>query len=172
MHSVFVTTKLRLINDLLGQLREREQVAAVCYRIRKLKIEFLLVRTRKGRWTFPKGGVVRGLSRAQSAALEAFEEGGVHGRIEQASFTSYVLGKNRSSQPAQAVEAYLCEVQRLGTPEEADRTPTWFSAETAQSCFQEGRSTQDANELGRVVVRALARIERRMNEMEIAIGGI
>ena len=78
---------------------------------------------------------MRGLSRAQSAALEAFEEGGVHGRIEQASFTSYVLGKNRSSQPAQAVEAYLCEVQRLGTPEEADRTPTWFSAETAQSCF-------------------------------------
>jgi 8-oxo-dGTP pyrophosphatase MutT (NUDIX family) len=62
--------------------RSSEQVAAICYRIRKFKIEFLLVRTRKGRWTFPKGGIVPGWSRGQSAALEAFEEAGVHGRVE------------------------------------------------------------------------------------------
>lgn len=130
MHSNLVsTTKLQLIQKrplsvlplthVLGPSRDREQVAAVCYRIRKLKIEFLLVRTRKGRWTFPKGGVVGGLTRAQSAALEAFEEGGVHGRIEQASFARYVLRKRRSLRPAAvAIEAYLCEVSRLGAPQE------------------------------------------------------
>jgi len=52
-------------------------------------IEFLLVQTRGGRWIFPKGGVERGLTRAQSAALEAFEEAGVHGRIEAAAFARY-----------------------------------------------------------------------------------
>ena len=35
----------------------RQEVAAVCYRMRKRGIEFLLVQTRGGRWIFPKGGV-------------------------------------------------------------------------------------------------------------------
>lgn len=172
VHSNLVsTTKLQLIQKrppsalplthVLGPSRDREQVAAVCYRIRKLKIEFLLVRTRKGRWTFPKGGVVGGLTRAQSAALEAFEEGGVHGRIEQASFTRYVLRKRRSSQSAEvAIEAYLCEVSRLGAPQEANRTPTWFAAEKAPSRLQEGRTAEDASELARVIKRAVSRINR------------
>jgi 8-oxo-dGTP pyrophosphatase MutT (NUDIX family) len=174
VHSGFVTTKLQVIRKrlspvlplthVLEQSGEREQVAAVCYRVRKLKIEFLLVRTRKGRWTFPKGGVMRGLTRAQSAALEAFEEGGVHGRIEQASFTRYILRKRRASQPAQrAIDAYLCEVLQLGAPQEVNRTPTWFTAEKAQLRLQEGRTTEDAGELARVVVRAVSRIER-LNE--------
>ena len=172
VQSGFVSaTKLRLVQkrrnpvlpstNVLGPSREREQVAAVCYRIRKLKLEFLLVRTRKGRWTFPKGGVVGGLTRAQSAALEAFEEGGVNGRIERASFTRYILRKRNSSQAAEVmIDAYLCEVLRLGTPQEANRTPTWFTAEQAQLHLREGRTTEDAGELARVVDRAVSRIER------------
>src|ERR1700685_2958148 len=74
----------------LRKLSECEQVAAVCYRMRGTTIEFLLVRTRgAGRWTFPKGSAEPGLTHAESAALEAFEEAGVHGRIEEASFASY-----------------------------------------------------------------------------------
>jgi 8-oxo-dGTP pyrophosphatase MutT (NUDIX family) len=81
----------------LSQLRKLsvcEQVAAVCYRVRNDAhngtIEFLLVRTRGGgRWTFPKGSAEPGLTQAQAAALEAFEEAGVHGRIEEASFARY-----------------------------------------------------------------------------------
>ena len=67
----------------------RQQVAAVCYRTGTRGIEFLLVRTRGGRWIFPKGGVEAGLTQAQSAALEAFEEAGVHGRIEEMPFARY-----------------------------------------------------------------------------------
>ena len=47
------------------------------------------MRTRGGRWIFPKGGVEAGLTQAQSAALEAFEEAGVHGRIEEMPFARY-----------------------------------------------------------------------------------
>jgi 8-oxo-dGTP pyrophosphatase MutT (NUDIX family) len=72
----------------------RQQVAAVCYRAGTRGIEFLLVRTRGGRWIFPKGGVEAGLTRAQSAALEAFEEAGVHGRIEEMPFTRYHLSRS------------------------------------------------------------------------------
>src|SRR5882762_10360204 len=104
----------------LRQLRGSEQVAAVCYRVRKSGIEFLLVQTRGGRWTFPKGGTEPGLTHAQAAAMEAFEEAGVHGRIEEAAFTTYIRRK-RSSASELTVNAHLCEVQRLGPPQEARR---------------------------------------------------
>src|SRR3954466_1205239 len=80
----------------LPQLRRSQQVAAVCYRIRKSEIEILLVHSSGGRWIFPKGGAEPGLTHAQAAAIEAFEEGGVHGRIEESSFTRYVHPKRRS----------------------------------------------------------------------------
>lgn len=170
MHSDFVSSpKLQLVRkppnsplpmtQVLETRREREQVAAVCYRVRKLKVEFLLVRTRKQKWTFPKGGVVGGLTYAQSAAVEAFEEGGVHGRIERASFTRYILRKRRASQASEVtIDAYLCEVLRLGTPQEVNRHPTWFSARAAQLSLRKGRTREDAEELARVIERALIRI--------------
>ena len=44
------------------------QVAAVCYRVRGSFLEFLLVNTSAGKWTFPKGRIVPGLSGSESAA--------------------------------------------------------------------------------------------------------
>src|SRR5277367_6536139 len=113
----------------LRRLRGCHQVAAVCYRVRSAGIEFLLVRTRGGeRWTFPKGCAEPGLTHAQAAALEAFEEAGVHGRIEEAPFARYRRKsgdkKDRASKSEQkrvAVNAYLCEVLRLSPPQEFKR---------------------------------------------------
>jgi 8-oxo-dGTP pyrophosphatase MutT (NUDIX family) len=159
-------TKLHVISTAFGKQswraragESRKQVAAVCYRIRKRKLEFLLVRTRKGRWTFPKGGVVHGLTKAQSAALEAFEEAGVHGRIEETAFTSYTLRKRGNSSEA-VTHAHLCEVLRLDTPQEANRTPTWFPPEQTQARLRERRASDDARALARVVERAVFRIGR------------
>ena len=84
----------------LRKLRECEQVAAVCYRVRGSDIEFLLVKTGKGRWIFPKGSVEPGLTHAQAAALEAFEEAGVHGRMEEASFARYIRRRRREARNA------------------------------------------------------------------------
>ena len=153
----------------LRKLRECEQVAAVCYRVRSGGIEFLLVQTRgSGRWTFPKGSAEPGLTHAQAAALEAFEEAGVHGRIEEASFTRYVRrkrgdGRNstaRSAEKELAVNAHLCEVLRLGNPKESKRNRTWFSAQDARLRLRGGRNTDDGAEFARVVDRAVARIQR------------
>src|SRR5271167_46745 len=96
----------------LRRLRGCEQVAAVCYRVRRGGIEFLLVRTNSGHWTFPKGGAEPGLTHAQAAALEAFEEAGVHGRMEEASFARYLRRKRAGNSAAKkelAVQAHLCE---------------------------------------------------------------
>ncbi len=156
----------------------RQLVAAVCYRIRRRGIEFLLVQTRGGRWIFPKGGVEPGLTRAQSAALEAFEEAGVHGRMEETAFARYLRRKTdppaansekrpsssrssiRPEQPEFAVTAHLCEVFRLEPPQESNRNPTWFSAEKAKQRLVQGRPPEFGGELARVVDRAVARIRR------------
>lgn len=133
----------------------RQQVAAICYRVRKRGIEFLLVQTRGGRWTFPKGGAEPGLTHAQSAAVEAFEEAGVHGRMEEIPFTRYF--RSPSELP---VSAHLCLVSHQETPQESKRNPTWFSAEQARRRLAQDRAPEFGAELGRVVDRAVARIHR------------
>ncbi len=149
----------------LRKLRECEQVAAVCYRVRSGGIEFLLVQTRgSGRWTFPKGSAEPGLTHAQAAALEAFEEAGVHGRIEEASFACYVRRKrgnaaNRASDgKGVLVNAHLCEVSRLSSPQESKRNRTWFSVEDARQRLREGRKRNEGDDLARAVDRAVERI--------------
>ncbi len=146
----------------LRRLRGCEQVAAVCYRVRGTAIEFLLVQTRGGRWTFPKGNTEPGLTHAQAAALEAFEEAGVHGRMEEASFARYTRRKGRrdASAVALAVNAHLCEVLWLGPAQESGRNPTWYSPEKAKRRLREDRTSGDGAELARVVDRAVARIHR------------
>jgi 8-oxo-dGTP pyrophosphatase MutT (NUDIX family) len=140
----------------LRRLLECEQVAAVCYRIHNRNTEFLLVRTGGGRWTFPKGGVEPGLTHAQAAALEAFEEAGVHGRMEESPFTRYTVNKRSKNDPP--VHAYLCQVLRLVRPQEANRDRTWFSREKAKRVLGKGRPRADGFELARTVDRAELRI--------------
>ena len=126
----------------------------MCYRVRGGEIEFLLVKTGKGRWIFPKGSVEPGLTHAQAAALEAFEEAGVHGRMEEASFARYIRRRRResrnaigrSSEKESAVNAHLCEVLRLVPPQELGRNPTWFSPERRSvACRSTARLTSGTN---------------------------
>jgi 8-oxo-dGTP pyrophosphatase MutT (NUDIX family) len=149
----------------LRRLRKCEQVAAVCYQIRRGAIEFLLVRTNSGHWTFPKGSTEPGLTHAQAAALEAFEEAGVHGRMEEASFTQYVRRKRASasgkSEKDLIVSAHLCEVTRRCQPQEPNRDPTWFPVEKAKHRLAQGRTPDFAAQLARVVDRAVTRIQRQ-----------
>ena len=148
----------------LRKLRGCEQVAAVCYRIRGGNIEFLLVQTRGGRWTFPKGSTEPGLTHAQAAALEAFEEAGVHGRMEEASFARYRRqSSKRRSVMELSVSAHLCEVTRLEPPQESNRNRTWFIAEKAKQRLREDRASDSGTALARVVDRAVARIQHMKN---------
>jgi 8-oxo-dGTP pyrophosphatase MutT (NUDIX family) len=164
----------------LRKLKECDQVAAVCYRVRDGNIEFLLVRTRKGRWIFPKGSAEPGLTHAQAAALEAFEEAGVHGRMEEASFTRYIRRRRgevrnssaRLAEKESAVDAHLCQVLRLVPPQELDRNPTWFSAEKAKRRLQEDRTPDFGSELARVVDRAVSRIRRSRSQNRTTVDGL
>jgi 8-oxo-dGTP pyrophosphatase MutT (NUDIX family) len=159
----------------LRKVRNCEQVAAVCYRLRNDAVEFLLVRTRgSDRWTFPKGSAERGLTHAQAAALEAFEEAGVHGRIEETAFVRYnsrkrTVGKTSASSGRRelSVNAHLCEVMRLTKPKEMNRDRTWFSPNEAGNRLRKGRRNDEAAEFDRVLEKAVARIQGLLRGSEV-----
>src|SRR5271169_1849750 len=143
---------------------ERIHVAAVCYRLKGDEPEFLLVRTRSGRWTFPKGGVDGDATHADAAAREAYEEAGVKGRIDNDPFHWYFHSKRdrfRSRRPMVPVHAHLCEVERQVAPKEAHRDPTWFKADKARRRLRENRSPEMAGEVIQVIDPALMHIRSR-----------
>jgi 8-oxo-dGTP pyrophosphatase MutT (NUDIX family) len=139
-------------------------VAAVCYRVRHGRIEFLLVKSRAGRWTFPKGKVSGDRTRADAAAREAYEEAGVVGRVETRPFASYIH-KKRSILPGghseHFVDAHLCEVRKVDTPLESFRDPTWFSVQISKRRLLKKRESRHAKELARIVDQASAAICER-----------
>lgn len=143
---------------------ERIHVAAVCYRLKGSEPEFLLVRTRSGRWTFPKGGVDGDATNAEAAAREAYEEAGVKGEIENDPFHWYFHSKGdriRSRGAVVPVHAHLCEVDRLVSPQEDHRDPTWFNADKARRRLRENRAPEFASEVIQVIDRAVSRIRAR-----------
>lgn len=70
------------------------QSAALPYRHRDGRLEYLLITSRRGRrWVIPKGVREPGLSAAESAAKEAFEEAGIEGRVAGGPVGSYEYSK-------------------------------------------------------------------------------
>jgi 8-oxo-dGTP pyrophosphatase MutT (NUDIX family) len=125
------------------------------------ELEFLLVRTKNGHWTFPKGGVDRDATHADAAAREAYEEAGVRGSVERVPFISYKHCKPSrmgSRRCVVWVHAYLCEVKHLVPPAEAYRDPRWYRAETAKRRLQKFRTSEFAAEVTAVIDHAIERI--------------
>jgi 8-oxo-dGTP pyrophosphatase MutT (NUDIX family) len=131
------------------------QVAAVCYRRRGSQLEFLLVNTSSGRWTFPKGHVDPGISESAAAAQEAREEAGATGRIDRDHFQSYLHVSRQNEYP---IRAFLMRVEQRHDPEESFRRPSWFSPTEAKQKLSRMRHSKYAAELHRVIDSAVIRL--------------
>ncbi len=140
---------------------QRVHVAAVCYRIHDGEPEFLLVRTRNGHWTFPKGRVEQDATNADAAAREAYEEAGVRGSVDPVPFACYRHCKPRrlgSRRQVTLVDAHLCKVKRLAPALEEYRDPTWFSVPEAKRRLKKSRTSEFADEVISVIDQATDRI--------------
>jgi 8-oxo-dGTP pyrophosphatase MutT (NUDIX family) len=119
------------------------QFAALPYRRSKAgKIEIMLVTSRETRrWIVPKGWPISGVPPADLAALEAMEEAGVLGTVEEKPVGSYRYEKKRSdgSFVLCTVDAFALAVEkRMPTwPEQGERERKWFSLEEASEKVQE-----------------------------------
>ena len=62
----------------------RTQFAALCYRVKAGKPQFLLITSRgTGRWILPKGWPIADQSPGQTVQTEAWEEAGVTGVVDE-----------------------------------------------------------------------------------------
>lgn len=123
----------------------RRQVAALCWRKYKGRKEVLLITSRDtGRWVVPKGWPIEGLSAAQAALQEAWEEAGVRADAEKARLVgrfSYVKGMDDGR--FMPVEADLFKVRLREAelhdrfPEARERRRVWVSPRKAAKLVDE-----------------------------------
>lgn len=114
----------------------RTQYGALCWRMHRGKVEVLLITSRDtGRWIIPKGWPISGLTPADTAAREAWEEAGVEGDIIEDGLGKF--GYDKALGPTRSIP---CSVQVFGLrvaelkhkfPEKKQRRRKWFGVEKA-----------------------------------------
>ena len=113
----------------------KKQYAALPYRLINSGTEILLITTRrKGKWSVPKGWPMKGQSAPHAAAIEAFEEAGVVGKMSARKVGRF---KHRKTKGAKAIRCAV-DVFSLAVhdkfdnwPEKHQRKRRWFAAEEA-----------------------------------------
>jgi 8-oxo-dGTP pyrophosphatase MutT (NUDIX family) len=114
----------------------RAQYGALCWRMHRGKVEVLLITSRDtGRWVIPKGWPMAGLTPAEAAAREAWEEAGVEGAINPGDLGSFGYAKlisPKRSLPC-VVQVFSLRVTALKAkfPERKERSRKWFALEKA-----------------------------------------
>ena len=118
------------------------QVAALCWRMHKGRVEVLLITSREtGRWVIPKGWPITGLTPAGSAAREAWEEAGVEGQTHDQPLGQYLYDK--IARPATALPCFVTvfplrvKILHNRFPERKQRRRKWFAASAASQLVAE-----------------------------------
>lgn len=114
----------------------RLQVAALPYRIAVSgNVEILVITSRDtGRFIIPKGWAKRGYKKPETAAMEAFEEAGIAGKVSPKPVGSYTYWKRGVGEFERLrVIVYPLRVtkQRTDWPEKGQRRIAWVSAADA-----------------------------------------
>ncbi|PVA11406.1 NUDIX hydrolase [Pelagivirga sediminicola] len=135
-----------LVQPLLRRPPEH-QVAALCWREAEDAdpgdIEVLLITSRDtGRWIVPKGWPIDGLTGAEAAAREAWEEAGVTGSVQAGTpIGSYDYGKTQDQgyDLAVQVQVFKLHAQDLSDdfPECSERRRSWVSPAKAATMVRE-----------------------------------
>jgi 8-oxo-dGTP pyrophosphatase MutT (NUDIX family) len=119
-----------------GKGSARTQFAALCWRVRKEKVQVLLVTSRRRkRWIVPKGWPMEGRTPADCALTEAWEEAGVQGTASDACIGVYSYARLREGEETIPCLALLYPVKvkalKKKFPEVRDRRRKWVSRKKA-----------------------------------------
>jgi 8-oxo-dGTP pyrophosphatase MutT (NUDIX family) len=107
----------------------RRQVAALPFRTDRDGIKIMMITSRSGkRWLLPKGNLMPNRTAWTAAAIEAWEEAGVAGRIHRRPLGRFRFRKRaRGGMRLHAVEVFPLKVERQhqNWPEAKDRDRAW-----------------------------------------------
>ena len=132
----FRPSQLPLEVDASLKRQVRSQFAALPFRLGDNGIEVLLVTSRNTkRWILPKGWPEDGMTPASSAAKEAYEEGGVTGKVYDLCLGVFSFSKLTREEvivPCVGL-VYPLKVKKVhsGYPEKKERRRKWFSPKKA-----------------------------------------
>jgi len=120
----------------------RQQIAALPVRHNgDGSAAILLITSRETRrWVIPKGWPIKGKSHPDAAAIEAWEEAGIKGKIAPYPVGAYTYEKRRRKDWIKIeVSVYVMEVasEHNKWPERKERKRTWFTATDAAAAVQE-----------------------------------
>ncbi len=120
----------------------RTQFGAFCWRKRKNGHEILLVTSRRSkRWILPKGWPVDGATPAEAALTEAWEEGGVVGKVRPIclGIYSYFKDLDEDNDLPCIVAVFPVKVKSLANdwPEKKQRKRKWVTPKQAAKMVQE-----------------------------------
>ncbi|MXQ06410.1 NUDIX domain-containing protein [Alphaproteobacteria bacterium GH1-50] len=120
----------------------RTQFGAVCWRQHRDEVQVLLVTSKRSkRWIIPKGWPQDGATPAEAAMTEAWEEGGVEGKVRPVCLGIYSYSKERSDNENMpcVVAIFPIKVANLAKswPEERRRKRRWFSLKKAAGLVEE-----------------------------------
>jgi 8-oxo-dGTP pyrophosphatase MutT (NUDIX family) len=121
------------------------QVAALCWRKARDRKEVLLITSRDtGRWIVPKGWPIEGLTPAQSALREAWEEAGVRADADKARPCGQFRYEKILKDDSGALLTVLLYKVRLRAgdladsfPEQGQRERLWVAAKKAAQMVEE-----------------------------------
>jgi len=118
------------------------QVAALCHRDGAEGPEILLVTSSNGRWILPKGWPIDGLTDAEAAKQEAWEEAGVRkGKVSKTALGSILTEKrfNSGAVVPCELEVFSIAVKAIANdyPEADARDRIWVSPEKAAELLDE-----------------------------------
>lgn len=137
-----VSRPMDVLNNALEFVRPSfVQVAALCLRDGAQGEELLLIQTLTRKlWMIPKGWPMDGLSLAEAAEQEAWEEAGVRGQIAPSPMGAFTYTKIKSSGlPVQCrAQVFRLDVTRCSDsfPEAHKRTRRWVTPSQAASMVQ------------------------------------
>lgn len=133
------------------------QSGAIPYKVVEGQVAFLIVTSRRtGRWIFPKGAPIEGLTPREVAAREALEEAGVEGAVEEIPLGSYSSVKVKGVRRIGIeVDMYPLAVkaQHETWPETGQRHRHWVLLPEARRLLSEPRLAELAAQLQERVLR-------------------
>jgi 8-oxo-dGTP pyrophosphatase MutT (NUDIX family) len=144
------------LNSVLAHVRERylgramgvttsavRQVGAIPYTLVEGKVVFLIITSRRtGRWVFPKGAPDPAHAPWDQAAIEAFEEAGVEGRVETVPVGDYRTVKTKGVRRIHVdVDMFPLKVERQldDWPERGQRYRHWVTLTEARRLLSDRR---------------------------------
>ena len=112
------------------------QYAALPFRIEARQLWILLITSRgTKRWVIPKGWPMTGLKPQEAAAIEAAEEAGIIGEVEDASVGSYRYDKRLKRDETTSVQVivfpFRVQAQAEDWKEQGQRVLEWFRYQDA-----------------------------------------